>query len=37
MIKVLILGGTGDASKLAAKAVAISGVEVITSFFGGKN
>jgi precorrin-6A/cobalt-precorrin-6A reductase len=34
MGKVLILGGTGDASKLAAKAVAISGVEVITSLAG---
>ena len=34
MKRVLILGGTGDAAQLAAQAVALPGVEVITSLAG---
>ncbi len=34
MIRVLILGGTGDAAELAAKASTIKGIEVITSLAG---
>jgi precorrin-6A/cobalt-precorrin-6A reductase len=34
MMRVLILGGTGDAAELAARLATIPGVEVITSLAG---